>query len=157
MQFREFNIIAAAAYAAHYAAAGDTTQPTWDELSELAQSEFVDQTMKIARGEGGGPSDVYRATVSAIFKHNNGQGGLALEKIALIGNDHFNLGLVTEAEVAGRDIAEVNNALLQELAGLRNTLGSLGVMSGHYARLMTAPEFAEVEEPAAEPEAETVQ
>jgi hypothetical protein len=102
---------------------------------------------------------VFEATAKAILDYNGGQGGLALEKIAAIGSAHFNLNLVTQEEVAGRDIAEVNAELLNELSGLRQMLASFGNVSSFYADKQERQFTAEGAEGQAveQPEPQTVQ
>jgi hypothetical protein len=146
MLFREFNIIAAAAYAAEKAAF-PADNPLWDELPQEMQNGHRDRVMALARGEplidDRAEGCVFDATAKAILDHNDGQGGLALEKIASIGNDHFNLGLVTEEQVAGRDIADINQQLLAELSGLRQLLGAFGQATAYYVPLVVPAPVAE--------------
>jgi hypothetical protein len=166
MLFRDFNIIAAAAYAASRAAdisqiPGQHSAALWEELSEEQQADAMQRIMAIARNERDADK-VFEDTALAILGHNGGQGGLALEEIAAIGAAVFDNGLSTEEEVGGRSIREVVEVLLQELAGVRNVLGSLGHLSTFYAErqkeALAAEEAAEAaaEAQAAEPQAETV-
>jgi hypothetical protein len=62
----------------------------------------------------------------AILDYNGGQGGLALEEIANIGGTVLNLELMTEAEVAERNIRETVVELLDELAERRQGGGAAG-------------------------------
>lgn len=123
MLFREFDTIAAAAYAAH--AAHDATlqdRPTmsWDELGDDAKAGFRDQVMAIARGENVGVSVVFTATARAILEHNDGQGGLALERIHDLGAFLIDSELLSEDEASkGGDIVGHAKALLAELAEVK--------------------------------------
>jgi hypothetical protein len=120
MLFREFNIIAAAAYAAQCAAEPKPERLLWDELSESQQNSFMQAVMAVARGEPitlEGP--VFEATTKAILDFNGGQGGLALEELANIGGTVLSLELLTEDEVAERNIRETVVELLTELAERR--------------------------------------
>lgn len=120
MLFREFNIIAAAAYAAQWAADGCPEERSqWDDLDPEQQVLHVQRVTAIARHEVGDSPDAFDVTAAAILGYNNGQGGLALEELARIGEAPFNLGLVTEEQIAGRNIREVVVELLEELQAKR--------------------------------------
>jgi hypothetical protein len=89
--------------------------------------------MALARGDLDPDSElmpVFDATAAAILGYNDGQGGLALEEIANIGEAVLNFGLVStenaEAELGGRSIREVVVGLLEELAE-RRANGTAGV------------------------------
>lgn len=125
MLFREFNIIAAAAFAAQRAHDG-SEQNLWDELSESEQNIFMQAVMAVARGETIDAGPVFVATAKAILEFNGGQGGLALEELANIGGEVLSLGLLSEEEVADRNIRETVVELLHELADRRqgNALGA---------------------------------
>jgi hypothetical protein len=122
MLFREFNIIAAAAYAAArlqttLTSAGivrqrGTTSPT-------PRMEHTQRVMAIARGEEDQDLKVFEATTKAILGYNGGQGGLALEELANLGGLVLNLELLTEDQVAGQSIRETIEELLYELQQYR--------------------------------------
>lgn len=129
MLFREFNIIAAAAYAAQRAT-DCFGWPLWEELDQEAQNIHMQHVMGIARGDNPDPSEgmlgaqVFVATAKAILDYNNGQGGLALEEIANIGGAVLQLELMTEDEVGGRPIRECVVELLHDLADRRRHGGT---------------------------------
>lgn len=131
MLFREFQIIAAAAYAAEQAAryvADPSAEPLplWDQLSETEQGEQVTRVMAVGRGEDIGDEHIAFARVAeAILTFNNGQGGLALERIADLGRALIDLGLVSSEDAEkGGDIVEHAKALLHDLAEERRPAGS---------------------------------
>lgn len=125
MLFREFNIIAAAAYAAEAAHRAEF-RPLWEELSDDERMVHTQMVMAIARGDEGCTDQVYVATAKAILDFNGGQGGLALEELAGIGGTVLNLELLTEEEVADRNIRETVVELLNELAERRQTPSGSG-------------------------------
>jgi hypothetical protein len=63
--------------------------------------------------------DVFEATAKAILDYNGGQGGLALEELANIARAPIELELVSDEDIAGRNIREVVCELLNELAERR--------------------------------------
>jgi hypothetical protein len=130
MLFREFHIIAAAAFSAQMAA--DQTSSQWDDLTENDQNLQMQRVMSIARQdiaeEEASDWPVFTATAAAILGYNKGQGGLALEELANLGRAPFELELVQEQDVAGRNIREVVVELLAELAERRKQpSGTLGI------------------------------
>lgn len=130
MLFREFNIIAAVAYAAQRAA-NAMGWPEWSEIDEPSQGVHVQQVMAIARGDlvvnEAGEVDVFTATTQALLAQGD---GLPLERIHALGAELIDLDLVSveEAEKGG-DIVGYAIELLRELAEKRvngNAAGALG-------------------------------
>jgi hypothetical protein len=136
MLFREFSIIAAAAYAALRASAGtgaDEVGPhLWEELSEDAQNGYMQSVLAIARGEPTTIGSVFDATAKAILDHNGGQGLLALEELMNLGSTVMSLGLRSEDEVSERSIREDVTELLHELAERREGGATTGVAGPAY-------------------------
>jgi hypothetical protein len=104
MLFREFNIIAAAAYAAAVrrraiASYGEKAHSSAlvGRAQRTTQNGFMQQVLAIARGDNPltTTGDVFEATAKAILEYNGGQGGLALEEMANIGRIPLELELIT--------------------------------------------------------------
>lgn len=116
MLFRDFSIIAAVAYAAQVAANATGDEPAWDDLAETERGELVERVLSIGRGDfGTGLPVVFASTVQAILGYNGGQGGLALERIADLGQFMVDSGLVSEEDAGkGGDIVDHAKALLSD-------------------------------------------
>jgi hypothetical protein len=121
MLFRDFNMIAAVAYAARFAAADNQPRDArlWDELTDDERNLFMQSALAVARGEDVVAGEVFQATAKAILDYNGGQGLLALEDLMNLGSTVMSLELLTEAEVAGTNIRESIVTLLHELAERR--------------------------------------
>lgn len=131
--FRDFDYIAAIAFEAERAA----TNPDGTSYRELAESERMEQVQRVmgcarAIGEGraweGGSEDPYapepfEAVVRTVYGHNDGQGGLALERVVHLGQVMVDLELVDPAQAAGRDMVDCATELLAELVEMRRRPG----------------------------------
>jgi hypothetical protein len=142
MLFRDFSVIAAAAYAAAATARFHATKesdPAWDDLTDDERNANVRKVMAVARGEfevcDDGVVSVFDATAQAILDHNNGQGLLALEDLMNLGSTVISLNLRTEDEVSGRSIREDVTELLHELQERRQNGTLQGISApGYYSK-----------------------